>query len=159
MNEKELASVKEYFNALSAVEIALSGFYALCFEYWPEEKLWGSLVPEEQRHSETVLGMLAAVEASPESFTLLRPLNLRALSLFVEGVKASSAKVRSGAYRKLHAMAVSADMEKTVTEARYDTLLATENMEYCTGVETLRRDTARHSMAFAQRIATLDVVK
>jgi hypothetical protein len=155
MDVQDLKPVKEYFKALAGVENALAGYYALCFEYWPEEELWGNLVGEEKRHSEIVLEMLAAVEARPENFTLLKPLNLRALSLFIEGLESSSLKVRSGAYRKLQAMSVSADFEKTITEARYDTLLKTGDTEYGARVDGLRQDTARHAGAFAERISKL----
>jgi rubrerythrin len=159
MNNAELEKVREYFNALVLVESAMAGFYALCFEYWPEEELWGNLAIEERRHAETVAAMLAAVEAAPENYSLLRPLNLKAVSIFLEGVKGGGEKVRSASYRKLQAMAVSADLEKSVIEARYDTLLKTEDEVYRMAVEGLQKDTARHASRFAERIATLGIIK
>ncbi len=68
MNDAELEKVTEYFRALILVESSLAGFYALCFEYWPEEELWGNLAIEEGRHSETVAAMLAAVAGAPENY-------------------------------------------------------------------------------------------
>lgn len=159
MNNSELGKVREYLKALVLVESELAGFYALCFEYWPEEELWGNLAIEENRHSETVAAMLAGVEAAPENYSLLRPLNQQAVALFLAGVKGSADKVRSGAYRKLQAMAVSADLEKSVIEARYDTLLKTEDEVYRMAVEGLKKDTARHAKSFAERIATMGIIK
>lgn len=159
MENAELEKVKEYFGALVQVESALAGFYALCFEYWPEEELWGNLAIEERRHAETVAAMLAAVAGAPENYALLRPLNLRAVTLFIDGVNAGVEKVRSGSYRKLQALAVSADLEKSVIEARYETLLKTEDEVYRMAVEGLKKDTARHAKSFAERIATLGIIK
>lgn len=159
MNNAELEKVREYFKALSGVESAVGGFYALCFEYWPEEELWGNLALEEQRHAETVLAMLAAVEAVPENFALLKPLPLKPLSLFIEGIQAGAAKVRSGEYRKLQALGFSLDLEKTLLEARYDTLLKTEDPHYRMAVDGIKQDTGRHSMSFSERISTLKIIK
>ena len=159
MNNSELEKVKEYFKALSGVESAVGGFYALCFEYWPEEELWGNLALEEKRHSETVLAMLALAEARPENFALLKPLPLKPLSLFIEGIQAAAAKVRSGAYRKVQALAFSLDLEKTLVEARYDTLLRTEDQEYRMAVDGIKQDTGRHAKSFSARINTLNIIK
>lgn len=159
MNNLELKQVREYFSALAETETAVGEFYALCAEHWPEEALWKHLAAEELGHGEAVRGMLAAVEAAPDEFSVIRPLTPVPLKLFIEGRRAEIEKVRSGAYTKLNAMAVSCDIEQSIIEARYDKLLKSSNAAYNRAVALLVEDTRRHRSDFVSRLATLGIIK
>lgn len=160
MNKDELARVKEYFKLLSAVETAVGSFYEVCAAYWPEEEVWPALAAEEKRHAETVLAMLARVEAAPGNFRLPAPLkSVKALTLFIEGIETNKAKVRSGAYLKLNALAVSADIEKSLIESGYEKLVETADKEYRMALEGMLQDTERHETSLSFRLATLKIMK
>jgi len=159
MTITELAQVSRYFKFLSEVENGIARFYQVCSGYWPEEEIWAGLAREEKVHAESVLAMLAAVEAAPEKFTLLKPLVMRPLELFMEGLRTDEAKVRSGAYKKINAMAVSRDIEHSLIESRYDNLLESRDAVYNTYVRGMIEDTRRHGAAFSSRLATLGIIK
>lgn len=160
MNKDELQQAKEYFRLLSAVETAVGSFYEVCAAYWPEEEIWPALAAEEKRHAETVLAMLAGIEAAPGNFRLLKPLKgVKALTLFIEGIETNKAKVRSGDYRKLNALAVSADIEKSLIESGYEKLLETADREYRMALEGMLQDTERHETSLSARLTTLRIIK
>ncbi|HCC47283.1 MAG TPA: hypothetical protein DEQ38_04090 [Elusimicrobia bacterium] len=160
MNKADLAQVKEYFKLLSAVETAVGSFYEVCAAYWPEEEVWPALAVEEKRHSETVLAMLACIEAAPENFRLPAPLKgVKALTLFIEGIETNKIKVRSSAYRKLNALAVSADIEKSLIESGYEKLVETADKEYRMALEGILQDNERHEASLSGRLATLKIIK
>lgn len=159
MNKSEINSVIGYLNALAAAEPAVAEFYETCCEFWPDEELWKELAPEERRHAEIAARLAGIVEKAPEKFTLLRPLNLAAVRLFTEGVRANQAKVRSLAFKKNNALAASRDIEQSVIESRYEQLLGGGGPEYAALAGELAGEARVHKEKVLARIARLGIIK
>ncbi len=147
--------LREYFQAMAEAENAVADFYATCCEFWPDEKIWTELAAEERIHSASALKMLELIEETPESFSLLKPLNITPVRLFIKGLGDNCKKVRGLVYNKLNAIAVSRDIEQSLLEARYDQLFSGANPTFKELILGLVTDTHIHKEKFTARLFKL----
>jgi len=159
MDAKELAGVSAYLKLVSEAEKAVAEFYEACAKTWPEDGLWAELAPQEREHSRIALELLAMVEKAPEKFKPLRPLNIKALEIFIAVAADYKQKTSAMAFKKVNALAAARDIERSIIESRYDQTLSSPDPLYGTLVTKMISETASHMEKINRSLAALGAVR
>ncbi|MDQ7773979.1 MAG: hypothetical protein RDU13_10685 [Elusimicrobiales bacterium] len=152
MTPSALKQALEYLGKLSECETAVADFYERCAARWPEEEVWGALVPQEREHARLVCRMAELLASAPQDFEASRPLSPLALKTFIDAAFTYARRVALGEADKAAALSLSLDIEKSIIESKYETLFNTADKEYKDLVSRLVSDTAAHRELLQARV-------
>jgi hypothetical protein len=153
MNPQEIDKVLQVFDLLADTETALAELYETCGKFWEADaKFWLGLATDERRHNEYIKSMRRIIAATPEQFSQEKPFQPIALQTMIYTIKTLMQKVSSNQITREEIFEVTRDIEKSVIESKYESILQSNNSQYNAIVKQIVIDTLTHKEMIEDKI-------
>lgn len=154
MNPRDQEQIIEALAVFGESEQAVSEFYSICGGLCPgDRQTWLAIAEEEQEHARMVARMQELFAAYPDDFKKGRPFNVVAIRTFIKGVRWNQCRAISGELKGRKLAGVSKDIENSIIESSFTTIVETENRAYQALVQKLMDDSVRHRATFSGMLA------
>lgn len=144
-----MATTEDIINMLGAMEkleSAISGFYTICSENWPEHKeFWDNLARAEIRHSGHLLKMIEFVRRNPGAYAPGRSFLQKAVETVTSGIAESTKRAENGELTMRTALFIARDIEQSLIEKNYPEGIRTENAGFKELLGRIVADTNDHN--------------
>jgi len=139
--------------AMEEHELAVAELYqAAAAASPPDEAFWNGLAATEKTHADNLERMIALLEAKASRFEMGRPFNMVALKTAQDGIRQNIGKISQGALTRLQMLIVARDIEQSLIEAQYSSIVKTDDVEYQTLLREIVGQTYGHKKAIQEQI-------
>jgi hypothetical protein len=149
------ARARQILDGLREVELIISQLYQYFSQSFPSDRVfWGILAEEEAVHASMVGDLKTALLQNGWSFEVGK-ISLAALITFRLGISGQVDRLRKGELGRRNAFFIARDVEKTLIENRYYDLIRSDNKDYQSIQDKIRRETEAHLQKLENYILTL----
>ncbi|HOG06800.1 MAG: hypothetical protein M0P04_04435 [Syntrophales bacterium] len=139
--------------AMEEHELAVAELYQTAAVASPSDQaFWNGLAAMEKTHADNLERMIAQVQAKASRFEMGRPFNMAALKTAQEGIRQNISKIARGALSRLQMLVVARDIEQSLIEAQYGSVVKTNDVEYQTLLKEIVDQTYGHRKAIQEQI-------
>ncbi len=145
MSARTLDDVLPVMQDMVALELALAELYGACSERFPQDRdLWARIRGQEEGHARSIRRLVELITAHPGEFRPGRSFNSAAVRTVMKSVAQYADEVRGGRLPARRALNVAKDLENSLLEASYASVVATENREFQQTMAAIVEETVGH---------------
>lgn len=154
MTTRTVLDVVPVMQEMQKLELALAALYQACGERFPEEKdFWTAIAQQEEVHAQVIERLAGVISAHPDQFRVGRQFKATAVRTIMSGIANYTDQVRRGQLPKQRAVFVARDIENSLLEASYGSIVSTDNVELRQAMDLIATDTLAHRNLFAAAAA------
>ncbi len=151
-----LAETLPLLEAMGNLEEVVASFYGACAEKFEADRdFWNRLVAVEKTHARMMREMAQMVKAEPYAFFPGHPFPLQAVATTHRGVEGMIRQVQDGAVTLRQALGMSRDLEQSLLEKNYDSILKSSDLTYTVAMKKVVEDTQNHRAWLDDRVGRL----
>jgi hypothetical protein len=149
------ARAQQVLDGLREVELIVAQLYRHFSRCFPSDRVfWETLAGEEESHAAMVDDLKTALLQNGWSFEVEK-INLSVLNTFRLGIIWQIDRLRKGELGRRKAFFIARDFEKTLIENRYYELIRSDNKDYQSTQDKIRKETEAHLQKLENYIVTL----
>ncbi|MFB3897671.1 MAG: hypothetical protein ACE14V_15370 [bacterium] len=153
MNERIKTEILDIFSKLANSELLFFELYSVCSKYWIQDaQFWLNIAQDEQHHVTYVNQMRELINQFPEQFSQEKPFNPISLISAGQMAKIVIQKINSSQINQEEILNIAFDIEKSILECNYDTMLQTQNERYLQLAHQLVVESNMHKEMIEQQI-------
>lgn len=151
----EIRDVIINLELLAEAEAQIAAFYRLCAGRMPQDGiLWNSLADAEVQHSENIHKMISMIHKDRARYAPGISFSTVAIRLFAVEMENLADRMQKGRIPAAQLFPIALDIENSVIEARYSTIVKTSDAAFNALACSIDRESAEHSATLAARIPT-----
>lgn len=140
---------------LHDIELVIAELYRRFSVFFAEDRvIWEDLCQDEESHAAMVGELKSVLLKNGSPFEVGR-INLAALGTYRRGIEDQIGRLRRGELGRQKALFIARDFERTLVERRYYELIRSDNPEYRSIQDKIRKETEMHLQKLENYIRTL----
>ena len=155
MNATVVNQVIEILEKLKDIELSLAEFYETCSVAFSEQVTFFHTLNEEEKKHAVLISELIDVVRNGKLEGVPGRFKLPALNVYLEGIRASVAKVKNGKLSLLQVLTLAMDYEKSIVEKKFFEAIQSTSSQYDSVKLLLGMETKEHYQRIVNRIEAL----
>jgi hypothetical protein len=154
MTMRTVLDVLPVMHEMTKLERALAELYRACGERFAEDQeFWTAIEQQEEIHAQVIERLAEVISAHPDQFRVGRQFKATAVRTIMSGIANYTEQVQRGQLPKQRAVFVARDIENSLLEASYSSIVSTDNVEFRQAMDLIAKDTLAHRNLFAAAAA------